>query len=130
MVGLNIGNFLAVAFGGAVGASMRYAINIYMLKNYSHHIPLATVVVNLLGSFFAGVLFAVFVYTNISNSYKLILMTGLLGSLTTYSAFAIETVLLVKSSWELAVLNIAINLFGSLLLAFIGFKATNILLGN
>jgi len=130
LTGLNIGNFFAVAFGGAIGASMRHAINIYLLKNYSHHIPLATVVVNLLGSFFAGVLFALFAYTNISNNYKLMLITGLLGSLTTYSTFAIQTVLLVKSSWQLAVLNIAINLFGSLLLAFIGFRTTNILLGN
>lgn len=119
-----------MAFGGAVGASTRYAINILIAKHYSFHIPLATIIVNLFGSFVVGVLIAVFASVHISNIYKLMLITGLLGALTTYSTFAIETVILAKSSWVLAMLNIAINLFGSLLLAFVGFRITNILLGN
>jgi len=107
---MNLNNFIAVAVGGAVGASIRYAINIFVAKNYTYHIPIATMFVNLFGSLVVGVLFAVFSYTSASNTSKLILITGLLGSLTTYSAFAIETLMLSKVSFGLAGLNIFINL--------------------
>jgi CrcB protein len=67
-------------------------------------------------------LIAYFMQIDINPNIKLFLVTGFLGALTTYSTFAIDTVLLLKSSIFLAFYNIVINLLGSIFSAFIGYK--------
>lgn len=115
-------NIIAVGAGGFFGATTRFYINIIVTKNFPYEIPLATLSVNIFGSFVIGALTAVFFYYTPSEWLKLFLITGFLGALTTYSAFAIETLFLLNASFWSGLLNIAINLFGSIFAVFSGHK--------
>ena len=119
---MNFYNILAVGIGGFLGSISRYYIKIIVEKNYPYDIPLATLIVNLSGSLFIGLCFAIFMHYEIPNFFKLFIITGFLGALTTYSAFSIESVLLFETSWYYAIVNIILNLFGSILFAYIGYK--------
>lgn len=119
-------NFLTIVFiglGGAFGAILRALSNYAILKilqNYSF--PFGTLLVNLVGSFFIGFLLC-FAQTNYINAnLKYFLVTGVLGGLTTFSAFTYENMVLIQSnSYFLAFANIVLNLFISLLLCYLGF---------
>jgi len=83
---------LLVAIGGAVGTLGRYGIAELMDSGSSW--PSATFAVNIVGSFLLGVLAAR--VTDASDPRRLLLGTGVLGGFTTYSAFAVETDLLLR----------------------------------
>jgi CrcB protein len=114
---------LAIGGGGFIGAVMRAYFNGIAAQKLSLDFPYATLGVNLLGSFLMGIFVAYFMYTNFfSEQAKLFLVTGVLGALTTYSAFAIESLMLLQSGHILlAFLNIILNAFGTICMAGIGF---------
>lgn len=114
---------IAVASGGATGATLRLLINGFINKHFIHALPLGTLAVNLIGSLLIGMLFAYFhLNTSLSPHIKTFLVTGILGALTTYSTFAIESFFLLQSGQYLhAFANVALNLFGTILLAGIGY---------
>ncbi len=114
---------LAVASGGAVGAVSRMLINGFVSRHIPHTLPFGTLTVNLIGSLAIGALFAWFhLNTALSPHLKSFLVTGLLGALTTYSTFAIESFFLLESGhYGHAFANMALNLFGTILMAGIGY---------
>lgn len=113
---------LAIGFGGFLGAIARaYAVH-FTNKHIPLEFPLGILLVNLVGSFIIGVLIAYFSHYTVSISTKAFLTTGFLGALTTYSTFAIETYLLFGTSIYLAILNISLNLIGTIVAAGSGFK--------
>lgn len=113
---------LAIGFGGFLGAIVRaYAVH-FTNKYIPLEFPLGILLVNLIGSFIIGVLFAYFSHYTVSMNLKAFLTTGFLGALTTYSTFAIETYLLFGTSIYLAILNISLNLIGTILFAGSGYK--------
>ncbi|NOQ31495.1 MAG: fluoride efflux transporter CrcB [Helicobacteraceae bacterium] len=118
---------LAIGSGGFIGAVSRAYLNGYFTTKFPHDLPFGTVGVNVLGSFLMGILFAYFMYTTIfSTTIKSFLSTGLLGALTTYSTFAIESfVLLHNGHVVLALSNILLNTFGSIISAGIGFYSAS-----
>ena len=88
-------NFLLVALGGAGGAASRYAVNVFMLQQFGAGFPLATLTVNVVGSFLMGILTGLIALGwKISPHVQLFLMTGLLGGFTTFSAFSIDVLAL------------------------------------
>ena len=120
---MNSLTILAVASGGAVGATLRLLINTSVNKTFIHALPLGTLAVNLLGSLFIGILFAYFhLNTTLSPHLKTFMVTGILGALTTYSTFAIESFFLLHAGQYIhAFTNMALNLFGTILFAGFGY---------
>jgi CrcB protein len=120
---MNSLTIIAVASGGAIGATSRLLLNTLVNKTFIHTLPLGTLVVNLLGSLLIGILFAYFhLNTSLSPHLKTFLVTGILGALTTYSTFAIESFFLLESGhYTHAFANMALNLFGTILFAGIGY---------
>lgn len=120
---MNLATLIAVASGGAIGATLRLLINTTVNKHFTHSLPLGTLTVNLLGSFMIGMIFAYFhLNTSLSPNLKTFMVTGILGALTTYSTFALESFFLLESGdYVHAFLNITLNLFGTILLAGVGY---------
>lgn len=120
---MNTLTIIAVASGGAIGATLRLVINGVINKNFVHALPLGTLAVNLLGSLLIGVLFAYFhLNSSLSPHLKTFMVTGLLGALTTYSTFAIESFFLLESGHYIqAFANMALNVFGTILMAGFGY---------
>ena len=84
-------SLLQVALGGAIGASGRYLVNVGTLRLMGPGFPFATLAVNVVGSFAMGVLIVVLANKDTTRLAPL-LMTGLLGGFTTFSAFSLDAV--------------------------------------
>lgn len=88
-------SLMAVAGGGAMGASLRYGVGLAAVRIMGHGFPFATLSVNIIGSFLMGVLIAVFASIwQPDHAMKLFLITGFLGAFTTFSAFSLDAVTL------------------------------------
>jgi len=118
---------LAIGSGGFIGAVLRAYLNGLISHRVPHELPFGTLGVNLIGSFIMGCLIAYFMYSSsLSVHMKSFLSTGILGALTTYSTFAIESFLLLEGgSIILAFLNMGLNVFGTIIMAGSGYYITN-----
>lgn len=90
-------NYVAVALGGALGCCARLGVNQLVHERYGQAFPYATLIINVSGCLAMGFLFF---YTlervSLSPVIRLAIITGGLGGFTTFSAFGIETLLLVE----------------------------------
>ena len=123
---------LVIGSGGFIGAVLRAYLNGLVSHRLPHDLPYGTLGVNLIGSFLMGILIAYFMYTTyFSLQAKSFLSTGVLGALTTYSAFAIESFLLLESGhMMLAMANISRNAICTILMAGGGFYLAKYLIYN
>ncbi|WP_425099978.1 fluoride efflux transporter CrcB [Tropicibacter sp. S64] len=84
---------LQVALGGALGASGRYLTGLAATHLMGRGFPWGTLIVNILGSFAMGVIVVALAHLG-GNRYAPLLMTGVLGGFTTFSAFSLDAVTL------------------------------------
>lgn len=113
---------LSISMGASIGAVMRWQLGIKLNALYPQ-LPLGTLSANLLGGYIIGLAAS---YTaqhpNLSPEWRLLIMTGFCGGLTTFSTFSLEVVNLLqqgKFTWAMA--NISTHVLGSLLMTFLGF---------
>ena len=116
-------NVLQVALGGALGAALRYLVVVQMGRWMGPAFPWGTLTVNVAGSFAMGVLAAAL---GPRAGMTPLLMTGVLGGFTTYSAFSLDTLALVERAAPLQALGyVAATLAGA-----IGGCAAGLVLGR
>ncbi|AQS36257.1 camphor resistance protein CrcB [Shewanella psychrophila] len=114
-------NILFVALGGSIGAVFRYLISIFMVQLFGSAFPFGTLLVNILGSFMMGIIYALGEVSEVSPEIKAMVGVGLLGALTTFSTFSNETLLLIQSgAWLKAFFNITLNLCLCIFMVYLG----------
>lgn len=121
---MNVAAFAAVGVGAALGAWSRWGLSL-ALNHIVPSLPLGTLAVNLTGGFLIGAALEFFMqHTALSPEYRLFFVTGFLGSLTTFSAFSLEAVILLQEArygWAMAL--IGSHLIGSLAMTMLGIYA-------
>ena len=114
-------NFLLVGLGGCLGSMLRYAVSHIFRSN---HFPLATLVVNIIGSLIIGVIIGMSIKDlNFSQGWKLFLVTGICGGFTTFSAFSAENLqMLQNGKYLLSITYICSSIIMGIAAAWLGFK--------
>ena len=119
---MNAAGFAAVGVGAMLGAWLRWGFSA-AFNHILPTLPLGTLAVNLIGGFLIGAALEFFVQNmTLPDEYRLFFITGFLGSLTTFSAFSLEAVMLMQEQqygWAMAL--ISTHLFGSLAMTLLGF---------
>ncbi len=87
---------LLIGLGGALGAISRYGLSSLVYGITGREFPWGTLVVNVLGSFFIGLLSVWLIERIASTDLRALLIVGFLGALTTFSTFSIETLALLE----------------------------------
>jgi len=122
-------SFLAVGAGAAAGAWLRWGLGI-ALNPVFPTIPMGTLAANLVGGFLMGVSMAILGHFEaLSPVWRLLVMTGFLGGLTTFSTFSAETTSLLSHgqfNWAAAI--VAAHVAGSVLMTFAGIASTDLAL--
>ena len=102
-------NYLAVAFGGAIGSMGRYWVGL-VLNKHAQWLPLGTFFVNVVGALLIGIVWAYLQQKSQNELLRLFVSVGVLGGFTTFSTFSLETMhLLASGSTTHALANIALN---------------------
>lgn len=84
-------NLIAIFLGGGIGAVSRFLITLNLTKIYNVNLPIATFLVNIIGSFAIGFLYILFMgKTDLTPALKFALTVGFCGGLTTFSTFSLE----------------------------------------
>ncbi len=118
---MNAVGFLAVGVGAVLGAWLRWGLNVG-LHSVVPNLPMGTLVCNLAGGFMIGIAVELFaLHPVMAPEIRLFVITGFLGSLTTFSAFSAEAVaLLQRNEYGWAFGMISAHLVGSLAMTLLG----------
>ena len=112
-----------IVFAGAgIGGALRHGVNVGAAKLFGYGFPFGTLIVNVIGSFLIGLLAGYFAFRpGISQAVRLFLTTGILGGFTTFSAFSLDSALLIeRHAYALATVYVAGSVAASLVALFLG----------
>ncbi len=125
---MNLSGFLAVGFGAALGAWLRWGLGL-ALNPLFPTVPMGTLAANLIGGYLVGFAVALFhQQAGLSPEIKLFVITGFLGGLTTFSTFSAEVVaLLGRTEYGWAAAAAGGHLLGSLAMTALGIVTFNLL---
>jgi fluoride exporter len=114
-------NLLLVMLGGAIGAGLRHLAGMVALARLGPGFPWGTLFVNLAGGLLIGLLTGWFVRAGANEAMRLFLAVGILGGFTTFSAFSLETFLMVeRGEIGIAAAYAGVSVAGSVALLFAG----------
>ncbi len=118
---MNATVFLAVGIGAMLGAWSRWGLGV-ALNHVAPNLPLGTLAANLAGGYAIGVAVEFFLqHAELPPEWRLFLITGFLGSLTTFSTFSAESIELLSSQqYGWALLHVGSHLAGSLVMTVLG----------
>lgn len=121
---------LAICIGASLGALARWALSLWLSPGGL--IPWGTLAANLIGGYLIGVAIAVFQsMPQLDPVWRLLLITGFLGGLTTFSSFSAEvTGYLLQARYALALTVTGLHVAGSLLMTYVGLKITIFLIAE
>jgi CrcB protein len=116
-----------IALGASFGAVMRWLAGVWLNDRW-HGFPLGTLFVNCLGGLLIGMALVWFERTP-SELMRLLLVTGVLGGFTTFSAFSVESlILLQRGLWAMALAHTLAHVVGALAFAALGFRLGQLIL--
>lgn len=114
-------SILAISLGAALGALLRWSLGA-KLNSLFPTIPPGTLAANLIGAYLVGMAIAFFAsYSALAPEWRLLVITGFCGGLTTFSTFSAELIPLLQQgrmSWALGA--VALHVGGSILMTFAG----------
>lgn len=87
---------LVIGLGSFIGGVLRYLLSNFAQSNFHTAFPFGTLAVNIIGCFLIGIVFGLTDKIEFSQEWRLFFVTGLLGGFTTFSAFSIEAVTLLR----------------------------------
>lgn len=121
-------SIIAISFGAAIGALLRWQLGA-KLNSFFPSIPPGTLTANVVGGYIIGLAIAYFAQaSHIAPEWRLFIITGFCGGLTTFSTFSVEVTTLLqegKLSWAMAA--IALHVTGSLLATLAGLASWSVL---
>ena len=114
---------LAICVGASLGALARWGLGLWLSPGGL--LPWGTLAANLIGGYLIGVVIAVFqAHPQMDPLWRLLLITGFLGGLTTFSSFSAEVVtFLMAERYALALLTAGLHVMGSLAMTVLGLKS-------
>ena len=120
----------AICLGACVGALARWQLGLWL--NHPHtFMPWGTLAANLIGGYLVGVILAWAHHADLAPVWRLMLVTGFLGALTTFSSFSAEVVeMMLADRWGQALATVALHLLGSLTMTFVGIRTASLLVAR
>lgn len=115
---------ILVFLGGGLGSTIRFILN-KLIPNDSF--PFSTLIVNLIGSFLIGLIISYLIKNNMLKSdYFLLLVVGICGGLTTFSAFSLENLNMIKSNEVFnSIIYILTSVSFCIILSYLGYTLMN-----
>ena len=112
----------AICLGACVGALARWRLGLW-LNHPGAFMPWGTLAANLIGGYLVGLILAWAHHADLAPLWRLILVTGFLGALTTFSSFSAEVIeMALADRWGAALSTAALHLLGSLALTWLGIQ--------
>lgn len=111
---------LAIGTGSFIGGVSRYLLSQFIQTKFLSTFPFGTLIINIIGCFLIGLVFGLSDRGNLTQEWRLFLATGLLGGFTTFSAFSIETISMLRDGqlWHASayiVLSVVVGLIATLI---------------
>jgi CrcB protein len=116
-----LNSILAISIGASLGAVLRWVLGL-ILDSASAFLSLGTLAANLIGGYLIGIAVAFFTtHTDLPPQWRLFIITGFLGGLTTFSSFSAEVTSMIQEGHiGIALSTVMVHLIGSLVMTFLG----------
>ena len=120
----------AICLGACVGALARWRLGLW-LNHPGAFMPWGTLAANLIGGYLVGLILAWAHHADLAPFWRLILVTGFLGALTTFSSFSAEVIeMALADRWGAALTTAALHLLGSLALTWAGIQTARFFIAS
>ena len=123
-------NILAICIGACLGALSRWWLGLWLSSGAA--LPWGTLAANLIGGYLIGIFVALFqTLPQLDPAWRLAIITGFLGALTTFSSFSSEVIVMLQQQRLAAALGwTGLHLFGSLTMTFMGMQSWSYVTGR